>query len=127
MIEYLPTPNYLGANVKVELDLPNYVTETDLKNTIGADTSSFDKKTDLAHLKSDVDKLDIDKLKKVPSNLSDWKSKVRKFDVDKLVLSPVDLSKLCDPVKNDVIKKTKYHELVKNGNNISTADTRNLV
>ena len=121
MIEYFPTTNSLGANVKVELDLSNYVTKVDLKNAIGVDTS------DLANLKSDVDKLDIDKLKNVPSNLSGWKSKVRKFDVDILVLSPVDLSKLRDTVKNDVIKKAKYHELVKNVNNISTADTSNLV
>ena len=127
MIEYFPTTNSLGANVKVGLDLSNYLTKTDLKNAIGVDTSSFAKKTDLANLKSDVDKLDIDKLKNVPSNLSGWKSKVRKFDVDILVLSPVDLSKLRDPVKNDVIKKAKYHELVKNVNNISTVDTSNLV
>ena len=51
----------LGANVKVELDLSNYVTKTDFKNATGADTSSFAKKTDLAHLRSDADKLDVGK------------------------------------------------------------------
>ena len=57
--------------------------------------------------KSNVDKLDIDKLKNVPSNLSNLKSKVDNLDVDKLVPVPVDLSKLSDVVKNDV-KKTEY-------------------
>ena len=63
MSEYFPKPNSLGTNVKVELDLSNYATKTDLKNAAGVDTSDFAKKTDLANLKSDVDKLDIDKLK----------------------------------------------------------------
>ena len=49
---------------KVELDLSYYVTKGDLKSAAGADTSGFVKKTDLANLKPDVDKLDIDKLKK---------------------------------------------------------------
>ena len=60
MGEYFPKPNSLGANVKVKLDLSNYATETDLKNVTGVDTSYFDIRTDLANLKSDVDKLDID-------------------------------------------------------------------
>ena len=66
----------------------------DLKNATGVDTSSFAKKVDLASLKSYVDKLDIDKLKNVPSGLGSFKSKVGKLDVDKLVPVPVDLSKL---------------------------------
>ena len=56
-------PKFLGRKVKVELDLSNYATKTDLENATGVDTSPFSKKTDLASLKSDVDKLDIDKLK----------------------------------------------------------------
>ena len=67
--------------MKVELDFYNYATKADLKNATGVDTSDFAKKTDLANLKSDVDKLDIDKLKKVPSNLSNLKSNVDKLDV----------------------------------------------
>ena len=51
------------------------------------------KKVNLANLKSDVDKLDIYKLKNVPSNISNFKSKVDNIDVDKLVTVPVDLSK----------------------------------
>ena len=64
MNEYFPKPNSLEANVKVELDLTNYPTKVDLKNATGVDTSDFPKKTDLGSLKYDVDKLDIDKLKK---------------------------------------------------------------
>ena len=69
MNEYFLKPKSLGANVKVELDLSNYATKADLKNAAGVNTSDFAKKTDLASLKSDVDKLDIDKLKNVPTNL----------------------------------------------------------
>ena len=63
MSEYFLKPKSLEANVKAELDLPNYATKTDLKNATKLDTSDFAKKIDLAHLKSDVDKLDIDELK----------------------------------------------------------------
>ena len=58
----------------------------------------------MAHLKSDVDKLDVDKLKNVPTNLRNLKSMVDKLDVDKLVPDFIDLSKLSDVVKYDVVK-----------------------
>ena len=64
MSEYFPKPKSLGRNVKVELDLPNYVTKADFKNETGFDTSDFAEKTDLANLKSYVDELDIDRLNK---------------------------------------------------------------
>ena len=69
MSEYFPKPKTLEGKAKVELDLSNYATKTDLKYATGIDTSFFAKKVDLASLKSNVDKLDIDKLKKVPTNL----------------------------------------------------------
>ena len=90
--------------MKVELDFSNYATKADLKNATGVDTSDFSIKTDLANLKPDVDKLDIDKLKDVPNNLSNLKSKVDKLDVDKLVPFPVDLSQLIDVVKMKLLK-----------------------
>ena len=62
--------------IKVELDLSNYVTRFDLKNAAGGNTSKFAKKTDLASLKSEFDKLDIDKL--------------AELDVDKLKLVHVN-------------------------------------
>ena len=63
------------------------------------------KKIDLANLKSDVDKLDIDKLKNLPTNLNNMESKVDKFNVAKLLPVPVDLRKLSDAIKNEVVKK----------------------
>ena len=62
--------------MKIELDLSNYATKTDLKNPTAVGTSKFAKKVNLANLKSDVDKVDIDKFKNVPINLSILKSKV---------------------------------------------------
>ena len=73
-----------GRNVNVKVDLSNYATKTDLKNVTHVDTSSFAQKINLAGLKTDVEKLDI----------------------DKLVPVQVDISKLSDFLKNDVIKKT---------------------
>ena len=99
--------------MKIEFDLSNYATKADLKNATEADASSFAKRTDLANLKYNVDKLDIDKVKNVPTNFSNLKSKVDKLDVNKLVPLPIDLSKLSDVVKNDVFKKHVYNAKVK--------------
>ena len=91
--------------MKVELDLSNYLTKSDLKNATGADTSKIAKKVDLASLKFEVNKLNIDKLANVQTGLNSLKSKIDKLDTDKLVPVPVDLSKLSDVVKNYVFKK----------------------
>ena len=72
---------------------------------MGTDTSSFAKRVNLASLKSDVDKLDIDKLKNARITFSKSKSKVDKLDVDKLLPVPANLSKLSDVVNDDVVKK----------------------
>ena len=80
----------------------------------------------MANPKSDVDKLDFDKLEKVPSGLRSLKSKVDTLDIGKLETTSVDLSKLSDRVKNDNVKKTD-DKLVENVNNIKTTDTTNLV
>ena len=96
MSKHFPKPKSIGANVKVELDLFIHAT-----------------KVNSANLKFDIDKLDIDKLKNVLSNLSNLKSKVDKLDVDKLVHVPVDLSKLSDLIKNDVVKKDVYNSKIK--------------
>ena len=77
----------------------NYATKTDLKNVTHVDTSGFALKTNLASLKTEVDKLDI----------------------DKFVPVPVDLSKLSNVVKNGVVKKTVYDKLVTKVNNIDTS------
>ena len=84
MTQYFPKPfRRFGCNINVKVDLSNYATKTDLKNVTHVDTSSFALKTNLANLKTEVDKLDI----------------------DKLVPVPVDVSKLSDVVKNDVFEK----------------------
>ena len=71
MSKYFPEPKSL-EKVKFELDLSNYATKTDLKNATGIDTSSFAKKVDLANLKSNLDKLDIDKQKKCSSQFKQF-------------------------------------------------------
>ena len=101
MSEYFPKPRPLGRNVKLELDLSNYTTKTDLKKATSVDTSEFAKKTDLASLKSDVDELDVDQIKAVP----------------------LELSKPSSAVDNDIVKKTEYNKLVAK---INATDTTGL-
>ena len=113
MSEYIPKPKSFGERMNVELDLSSYETKANLKSSAGDHTSKFSKKVDLANLKSDVDKLDINKLKNLPANLGNLKSKLDKLDVDKLVPVSADISKLSDVVKNDVAKKV-YIMLKKN-------------
>ena len=105
MSEYFPEPKPLEENVKVELDLFNYVKKGDLKNTGSFDTSKIAKTVDLASLKSEVDKLDIGKLE----------------------TTPVELSKLSHVVKAEVVQNTIYQKLVKKFNDFQTTDTSNLV
>ena len=85
MIEYFPEPKSSGERVKVELDVSNYAAKADLKNATGIDISKFAKKVDLASFESNVAKLDIDKLKNVPTNINNLESKVDKLNVDNLV------------------------------------------
>ena len=89
----------MEKNTNVKVDLSNYATQTDLKNVTHVDTSRFTLKTNLANLKTEVDKLDFDKLAPVP----------------------VDLSKLSDVVKNDVVKKDVYNKLIAKVNSIDTS------
>ena len=114
MNEYFPKPKSLGGRLKTELDLSNYATKADLRNAKGFDTSDGAKKTDLANLKSDADKIDIHELIVAQSNLSNLKRKVDKSDIGKLETTPMDLSKLSNILKNGVIKNTESEEFVKN-------------
>ena len=64
MSQYFPKPyNRFGGTLKVELDLSNYATRTDLKGATGTDKSNLALKSNLAKLKAEVDKTDVDKLK----------------------------------------------------------------
>ena len=98
--EYFSEPKSSGRTVKVELDLSNYVTKTDLKNATNVDTSDFAEKVDLGTLKSNNDKSE-----KVPSELNSLKSTVDELDNGKLKTTPVDLSKSSHIVKSNIVKK----------------------
>ena len=73
-----------GGDINVTVDLSNYETKTDLKNVAHVDTSSFALKTNLANLKTEVDKLDIDKLVPVPTDLSKLSNVVKMMLLKKL-------------------------------------------
>ena len=112
--------------MKVELELSNYATKAYLKNAIDVNTLKFAKKVDLESLKSEVDKLDIDKLEKVQNGLNSLKSKVDKLGVDKLVLVFVDLSKPIDVLKNDVVKQdVMYMNIIEY--NVKTKDIEDKI
>ena len=99
MRQYFPKPyEPFGGDINVKVDLSDYATKTDIKNISHIDTSSFALKSNLASLKTEVDKLDI----------------------DKLVPVPVDLNKLSDTVKY-VVKKTVNDKLVAKVNSIDTS------
>ena len=70
MSQYFPKPSNHKENIKVEVDLSNYATKADIKNITHVDTSNFALKRNLANLKTEVAKLDIDKLVPIPSDLS---------------------------------------------------------
>ena len=91
--------------------MTNYAPKSDLKVATGINTPKFAKEAHLDNLKLEVDELDIDKLKTVPSVLNDLKSKVDKFNVDKLEIVLINLKKLSDEVDKDVIKKSEYSKL----------------
>ena len=87
MSKYFPPYNNSSENIKVELDLSNYAAKKEIKDITHIDASGFALKTNLAALKTEVDKIDTDKLKTVP----------------------IDLAKLTNVVKNDVVKKTDFN------------------
>ena len=100
MSQYFPTPyEAFSGDINGKIDLSNYATKTDIKNIYHVDTSSFALKSNLASLKNEADKLNIDKLKSLPNNLSNLKSKVDKLDINKLASVLVDLSELTNEVK----------------------------
>ena len=83
MIQYFPKPyEPFGGDIDVKVDSSNYATTLDLNNAEGVDTSKLAANSDLASLKAEVDKIDIDKLKTVLT----------------------DLSKSSDVIKNEVVK-----------------------
>ena len=104
-MSYYPPYKSSNNNVKLELDLNNYATKTDLKNIAHVDVSSFASKTNLAALKTEVDKIDADKLK----------------------TAPTDLAKLTNAIENDVVKKTDYNTKVTSIEAQIAGVTKNIV
>ena len=90
MSQYYPPYRISSNNIKAELDLANYATKDDVKNITHIDVSSFASKTNLAALKTEVDKIDAYKLK----------------------TTPADLAKLTNAIEHDVVKKTDYNTKV---------------
>ena len=82
MSKYFPPYNNSSGNIKVKLDLSNYATKRDIKDITHIDSSGFASKTNLAALKTEVDKIDTDKLKTVPNDLTK-SSNVVKYVVKK--------------------------------------------
>ena len=104
-MSYYPTYKSSSNNIKVELDLSNYATKADLKNITHVDISSFASKTNLAALKTEVDKIDTDKSK----------------------TTPTDLAKLTNAIENDLIKKTLYNTKATNIETQIAGLTKNTV
>ena len=88
--QYYPPYKSSSNNIKVELDLSNYATKKDINDITHVDVSGFASKTNLVALKTEVDKIDADKLK----------------------TAPVDLAKLSNVVNNDVVNKNDYNTKV---------------
>ena len=102
MSQCFPPYDTSSKDIKVELDLSNYVTKTDLKNATHVDVSCYALKSNLAALKTEIGKIDTDKLKTVPD----------------------DLAKLINVVKNDAVKKTEFIPIK---NKVDGIDTNNFV
>ena len=99
--QYFPKPyRSFEGNVKLELNLCSYETKAELKNVIGVDTSKLTAKSDLAILKEEVDKINVEKLK--------------------AAAVPVDSSNLGNVVRNEIVSKNLYNKIVTKVNNIDT-------
>ena len=86
MSQYFPKPyEAFSGNIKIKVDWSNYATKADIKNISHIDTSSFALKTNLANLKTEVDKLDIDKLVPVPTDLSKLSDVVKMMLLKRLI------------------------------------------
>ena len=87
MSQHFPKPfRSFGRNVNIKVDLSNYATKTDIKNISHVDTSGFALKTNLANLKTKIDRLDIDKLVPVPVDLSKLSDVVKMMLLEKLCM-----------------------------------------
>ena len=99
MSQYFPKPyEPFGRDINVKIDLSSYTTKAGIKSVLHVDTS----------------------ISALESNLASLKTELERLDIDKLVPTPVDLSKVSDVVKDDVVKKAVYDKLVEKVYNIDT-------
>ena len=105
MSTYYPPYKSSSQNIKAELDLSNYATEKDINDITHVDVSGFASKTNLAALKTEIDKIDVDKLK----------------------TAPTDLAKLTNAVENDLVKKTVYNTKMTSIKNQIAGVTKNTL
>ena len=123
MSAYYPPYKNSSNNIKVKLDLTNYATKTDLNNIAHVDVSSFASKTNLAALKTEVDKIDADKLKTATADLAiendvvkktDYNTKVTSIEAQKAGLTKNTVDNLTDITKlkaidtNSFVTRTKF-------------------
>ena len=113
MSKYYPKPYKLfGRGIKVKVDLSNYATKADINNILHVDTSSFALKTNLANLKTEVDKLDIDKLVPVPDDLSKLSDAVKYIDTQEFYKLTADVFNARLKQANLLKKKTDFDSLL---------------
>ena len=137
-MSYYPPYRSSSNNIKVELDLSNYATKDDVKNITHVDVSSFASKTNLAALKTEVDKTDADKLKTTPADLAkltnaiehdvvnktDYKSKVTSIEAQIAGLTKNTVDNLADITKLKAIDTNSFVDKTKFSGDINTLDDK---
>ena len=134
MSQYYPPYKSSSNNIKVELDLANYATKTDLKNITHVDVSSFASKTNLAALKTEVHKIDADKLKTTPADLAkltndvvkktDYNTKVTSIEAQIPGLTKNTVDNLADITKLKAIDTNSFVNKTKFSTDINTLDDK---
>ena len=108
---YSEADSHISDKFKAVLDLTNYATIKELEHTTDIDKFDLATKKDFIAMKTEVDKLDINKLVYVPASLNNLKTKVDDLNVGKLKTVPVDLKKWSDVVDKQVVKNTQFNTL----------------
>ena len=118
MSYYREPDSHIRDKVKAVLDLSNYATKKELDRATGVDTSDLAAEKYVIVLKTEVTKLNINKLVHVPTSLNNLKTKANDLDVGKLKTILVDLKKLSDVLDNELAKNTKFNTLKTKVNNL---------
>ena len=131
MSTFYPPYKSSGQNVKVELDLTNYATKTDLKNITHVDVSSYASKTNLVALKSEVDKIDVDKLKTTPTDLAndvakktDYNTKVTSIENEIAGITKNAIDNLADITKLEAVDTNSFVLKTKLASDVTTLENK---